>query len=239
MSFPSESFAKEDLNHQSWIFSLGNNGNELPNTMNQLPNSMDQHENAMATPRFDSLVFEPEGGVDHTMFAVPVDPFDISIFPTPIHPDMRFACLYQSTNETDRGLPVSYRQRFESRSITYRQVHEEPGPLDSIPGKSFSTALPVQAHRNLASTDIITDKDFPAVPSTRSGASRPEGVYKCQWEGCRYTGTFGRSTELKRHLETQHISPNAFSCPFVECSKSYNREDNLKSHLQRVHGWKA
>lgn len=58
-------------------------------------------------------------------------------------------------------------------------------------------------------------------------------VLKCHWEGCRYNGTFGRKAELKRHVETQHISPKAYKCP--KCGRPCNRDDNLNGHLRRVH----
>ncbi|KAJ5949933.1 hypothetical protein N7454_001517 [Penicillium verhagenii] len=57
--------------------------------------------------------------------------------------------------------------------------------------------------------------------------------FKCKWEGCRYTGAFGRKFELKRHVETQHINPNSYECP--GCRKGYNRKDNLEEHLRRAH----
>lgn len=61
----------------------------------------------------------------------------------------------------------------------------------------------------------------------------PPSEIKCHWKDCRYTGTFGRKAELKRHIETQHISPKAYKCP--ECGRPCNRDDNLNGHLRRVH----
>ncbi|KAJ5930994.1 hypothetical protein N7466_006487 [Penicillium verhagenii] len=64
----------------------------------------------------------------------------------------------------------------------------------------------------------------------------PSRTYRCLWQGCRYTGTFRRSAELRRHVDTQHIAPKSYICPVSDCGRPYNRGDNLNEHLRRAHG---
>jgi len=65
---------------------------------------------------------------------------------------------------------------------------------------------------------------------------RPK-IIKCCWIGCQYTGTFGRKTDLMRHLETKHVSPKKYKCSFPGCVGVFNRTDNLQGHLRRVHAF--
>ncbi|KAJ0416391.1 hypothetical protein BJY00DRAFT_316907 [Aspergillus carlsbadensis] len=60
-------------------------------------------------------------------------------------------------------------------------------------------------------------------------------VLRCKWEGCDYSGGFRRTHDLKRHVLTQHIAPRSHECPEYGCGMSFNRRDNLRWHLQRVH----
>jgi hypothetical protein len=52
----------------------------------------------------------------------------------------------------------------------------------------------------------------------------------CKWEGCKYAHSFGREAELLRHVKTVHLSPSAFFCPELGCSKSCSRKDNCWKH---------
>lgn len=58
----------------------------------------------------------------------------------------------------------------------------------------------------------------------------------CKWEGCKYARSFGREAELLRHVKTVHLSPSAYFCPELGCSKSCSRKDNLEAHRRRAHG---
>ncbi|KAL2841315.1 hypothetical protein BJX68DRAFT_271192 [Aspergillus pseudodeflectus] len=60
-------------------------------------------------------------------------------------------------------------------------------------------------------------------------------VLRCKWEGCDYSGGFRRTHDLKRHVLTQHIEPRSHECPEYGCGMSFNRRDNLRWHLRRVH----
>lgn len=71
----------------------------------------------------------------------------------------------------------------------------------------------------------------------RQGSAVPgKETLKCRWKDCQYTGTFGRKTDLMRHLETQHVSTKAYKCSFPGCGRRFNRDDNLQGHLRKVHG---
>ncbi|PLB38880.1 uncharacterized protein BDW47DRAFT_104462 [Aspergillus candidus] len=65
----------------------------------------------------------------------------------------------------------------------------------------------------------------------RGDAGQP---LRCEWDGCYVE--FGRRAELKRHVDTLHISPSSHKCPKPGCKKSCSRRDNLKVHVRRVHG---
>ncbi|KAJ5537692.1 hypothetical protein N7494_007171 [Penicillium frequentans] len=62
-------------------------------------------------------------------------------------------------------------------------------------------------------------------------------ILKCQWKDCQYTGTFGRKTDLMRHIETQHVSPKAYKCSFPRdtCGKSMGLLDHTGDAL--LHGY--
>ncbi|KAJ5618663.1 hypothetical protein N7528_006774 [Penicillium herquei] len=63
--------------------------------------------------------------------------------------------------------------------------------------------------------------------------------FHCDWPGCQYRGSFGRNTELQRHIKNLHVLPGSYKCPVPGCRVSCNRDDNLKSHQRNVHGWKV
>ena len=65
--------------------------------------------------------------------------------------------------------------------------------------------------------------------------SAPAFAKICKWEGCKYTGSFGRGADLLRHVQTAHISPRSFVCSVSGCRKSCSRKDNLEAHYRRVH----
>jgi uncharacterized Zn-finger protein len=63
----------------------------------------------------------------------------------------------------------------------------------------------------------------------------PTSAKICKWDGCKYTGSFGREADLLRHVRTAHISPRSFVCSVSGCRKSCSRKDNLEAHHRRVH----
>ncbi|KAK2790847.1 hypothetical protein FQN53_008671 [Emmonsiellopsis sp. PD_33] len=88
-----------------------------------------------------------------------------------------------------------------------------------------------------ANGDIVA-KSQPSRTSHQKPAqpkANHDGQYKCGWKHCRYTGVFRRKPELMRHIETKHVSPGSYQCPERVCTKSFNRIDNMKKHVERVH----
>ncbi|OGM45475.1 hypothetical protein ABOM_006339 [Aspergillus bombycis] len=81
-------------------------------------------------------------------------------------------------------------------------------------------------NRNLCKGRKITERNTGREYSTK---------YRCEWAGCRYTGVFGRKEDLKRHIFKIHVSPRSYECPVGNCRRAFNRNDNLQSHLKRVH----
>ncbi|KAJ5780507.1 hypothetical protein N7457_005667 [Penicillium paradoxum] len=59
------------------------------------------------------------------------------------------------------------------------------------------------------------------------------GTFKCEWKGCTYDRLFSRKGVLRRHIETQHLNPGAFKCPW--CDHASSRRENLKAHRQAIH----
>ncbi|EAU39310.1 predicted protein [Aspergillus terreus NIH2624] len=73
--------------------------------------------------------------------------------------------------------------------------------------------------------------------SRRNSASKSRSStqrFRCDRNGCDYTGTFGRKAELMRHIESKHVNPGAHKCPAPGCGRVFNRKDNLEEHM-RVH----
>ncbi|KAL2011179.1 hypothetical protein VTN00DRAFT_3897 [Thermoascus crustaceus] len=54
------------------------------------------------------------------------------------------------------------------------------------------------------------------VASRTRGGNQPSPL-RCQWAGCRSTRTFGRTSDLRRHVEVFHIAPVDHFCHFEGC----------------------
>ncbi|KAJ6184803.1 hypothetical protein N7519_006104 [Penicillium mononematosum] len=61
----------------------------------------------------------------------------------------------------------------------------------------------------------------------------PYGSFECRWIDCKHPGPFCHGSVLMRHIKTQHVNPRSIDCP--RCKKTFNRKDNMKEHLGRVH----
>ncbi|KAJ5261259.1 hypothetical protein N7478_011854 [Penicillium angulare] len=171
--------------------------------------------------------------VDPSMFASHLDLLNVPVIWESMHSDFNYDLDRYRTMTPDTEPPLSSTENHVHTSTPYHRRYDNQYSLSSTSSAAhnmgFLTQAPPVRHPNITNTNE-TGKPYATSDTLRYGP-----VIKCHWKGCRYNGTFGRSTELKRHVETQHISPNAFRCSFLGCSKSYNREDNLKSHSKRVH----
>jgi uncharacterized Zn-finger protein len=63
--------------------------------------------------------------------------------------------------------------------------------------------------------------------------------HRCQWSTC--TKSFGRKSDLERHISTVHLKAKTYFCPVYGCSKSlrlgrpYSRLDKLQEHMRLKH----
>ncbi|KAM9889166.1 hypothetical protein OXX79_012340, partial [Metschnikowia pulcherrima] len=46
---------------------------------------------------------------------------------------------------------------------------------------------------------------------------------------------FQRPEHVKRHLKS-HTSEKPFQCDMPDCGRRFNRKDNLKAHMKKIHG---
>ncbi|KAJ5652767.1 hypothetical protein N7507_010193 [Penicillium longicatenatum] len=136
-------------------------------------------------------------------------------------PNASSQCTHTLFSVMRRAVPLHQEQ-------TIRQLARPPQTKEQGYTFASQTTLPTQ----IPPWDYA---DFLACGEHyKSHQPPPSERLKCDWKGCRYTGTFGRKAELKRHVDTQHISPRAYKCP--KCGRPHNRDDNMNGHLRRVHG---
>ncbi|KAL2825448.1 hypothetical protein BDW59DRAFT_72829 [Aspergillus cavernicola] len=81
---------------------------------------------------------------------------------------------------------------------------------------------------------VIDEHRDPQQHPHTSSPSKP--VLECKWEGCTCTRHFTRESELLRHIRYIHLNPRQYTCPINLHCKPFNRKDNLREHMRRVHG---
>ncbi|KAE8322524.1 hypothetical protein BDV39DRAFT_209665 [Aspergillus sergii] len=121
---------------------------------------------------------------------------------------------------------------FGLSSTRWNTVFEDNAALDQHGHRAGSptvaaTIPPVQSQRRIGQHDVLTN-----VNQSENNA-RP--ILRCRWEGCTSRRHFNREADLMRHIKTLHIAPRSYKCVMENCSKAYNRGDNLKEHMLRVH----
>ncbi|KAJ5537686.1 hypothetical protein N7494_007165 [Penicillium frequentans] len=180
----------------------------------------------------DLLSFHMESGTAHMNHAFPETPrpsrSDFHTSPTDgaypythAHPHAH-SPDYARMHHHPRDVPYGTSARLQPKPTSYNPGYSPNAPIESaLPKETYPTHRRTSSASS-ASSSIYNDRSF------------QQGRFKCKWEGCRYTGAFGRKFELKRHVDTQHISPNSFPCPDPRCGKGYNRRDNLEEHLRRA-----
>lgn len=88
-----------------------------------------------------------------------------------------------------------------------------------------------------ASPPTTVQSDSSSSPSTLGSPNLYTQEVRCYKCGKRFTGS-SRGTNLRRHLLTAkvHHETAQFFCREQDCGASFSRRDNLKAHLQLVHG---
>ncbi|KAJ5798460.1 uncharacterized protein N7503_007756 [Penicillium pulvis] len=160
-----------------------------------------------------------------------VDPILFSSSPKIVNPPPdsglripHFASQYNSTpfSVMHRAVPIQQEQTIRQRETPHQPKEQ---------GNSFG--LQTTSPPQIPTYDHAMFLACGEHEESHQPNNSPSEILKCHWKGCRYTGTFGRKAELKRHVETQHIFPKAYKCP--KCGRPCNRDDNLNGHLRRVH----
>ncbi|KAJ5261257.1 hypothetical protein N7478_011852 [Penicillium angulare] len=193
-------------------------------------------------PQTSPTAFSPttEGfpASERDLFAFPIQPENQYMTPTfPTTPGASTSDFQSSPPDPLEGAYVYHSPEFTYQNYNpahehnYRMTRPQPTQVNYSPplqqrGARLEPAPVIREarhYRRSSSAVHFTEGNF-----VQSG-------FRCEWKGCRYPGAFGRKFELKRHVDTQHISPNSFECPDSRCRKSYNRKDNLEEHLRRAH----
>jgi hypothetical protein len=105
--------------------------------------------------------------------------------------------------------------------------------LDSSLQKGLSTLDDSRVKPN--SSNGLTPREPRGSQPELSNKSTPESSWQCKWEGCTYAGSFGRESDLLRHLRTKHISPGMHRCPWAKCPRVFNRKDKMREHVRQAH----
>ncbi|OGM49575.1 hypothetical protein ABOM_001657 [Aspergillus bombycis] len=134
-----------------------------------------------------------------------------------------------------------------ARSTLYHDLEAETNLRMPTSFQSDLVATAGYSYGHLPSNTTITPVPMPvehqpreAQQETRAKNMQDSGrnyrpVQRCKWEGCTSTKIFNREADLVRHVRTIHIAPRSYRCNVDGCFKSFNRGDNLKEHMFRVH----
>ena len=64
--------------------------------------------------------------------------------------------------------------------------------------------------------------------------------YACEFADCMSKNgkkkMFKRREHVKRHIDTVHLKKKQFRCWVPGCNSSFTRNDNLTTHLKKIHG---
>ncbi|KAJ5472943.1 hypothetical protein N7530_006944 [Penicillium desertorum] len=110
-----------------------------------------------------------------------------------------------------------------------------PSPWDDLPVSTPIIKETLQSESDEARKEPSQTK-MPCLSRRRTTIRKDTenyGTFKCEWKGCQYDRLFSRKGVLKRHIQTQHLNPRAFKCPW--CKHASSRRENLKAHRQSIH----
>ncbi|KAE8415233.1 hypothetical protein BDV36DRAFT_263237 [Aspergillus pseudocaelatus] len=115
-------------------------------------------------------------------------------------------------------------------SVQYDQIVTAGYPYGYLPSNTTLAphTLPVQPQSMKAQRET-------GAKETKESGKNHRLVQRCKWEGCTSIKCFNREADLLRHVKTIHIAPRSYRCNVDGCFKSFNRDDNLKEHMLRVH----
>ncbi|BCR87532.1 uncharacterized protein ACHE_40096A [Aspergillus chevalieri] len=143
-------------------------------------------------------------------------------------PEWYLGSLSWLSDETPFGQSSNGHDEATGHQDTHHSI--DVPPLDSNAGSSAQVP-----HIPTAGPSGSSRRRTTSLKERRSDAVTGAGPVKCEWKGCTYPDVFSRRIELKRHVETKHIFPRSYECPEPGCQKLFNRGDNLRQHLHRMH----
>jgi len=110
-----------------------------------------------------------------------------------------------------------------SNTSSTDQPHTTTNPNDPYQVKHYDILQPRKKIQKSNSTNNIND------PSLLNG-KKPKKVHSCPL--C--AAVFQRPEHVKRHMRS-HSSEKPYECDEPGCGKRFNRGDNLKAHLRKIH----
>ncbi|CAI7603920.1 unnamed protein product [Penicillium glandicola] len=174
--------------------------------------------------------------VDATAFGYPVNHITGAAPPMPsppMHhqPSQNAAQYYAVDNNDSQAVPIAFgcpaHHTTAATSLVSPSVGQElPLQQRSRPGVSTLEAL-----RDGSTNGETLDGHDHGLEQDNPGT-----IFRCDWKGCKYDGTFSAKGSLTRHRIEQHTI-QVFPCP--KCGKSYSRSSRTTEHQQKVHGMQA
>lgn len=121
--------------------------------------------------------------------------------------------------------------RRSTRSKAKSQTNQEDNPkesnssFESIVEEDGTVTIPIPEDLNITRPKVRNNR------SEKNDKVDPRKKHKCPICNLR----FQRPEHVKRHLKS-HSSEKPFQCEEPNCGKCFNRKDNLKAHLKKIHG---
>ncbi|OQE33054.1 hypothetical protein PENFLA_c001G02563 [Penicillium flavigenum] len=131
-------------------------------------------------------------------------------------------------NDTMEGFFAQLNSPAEDPATDYRCLVG-----NNIVVPSLDSTSSVQQPTPPKASDILTARGNRTRSRRANKQEDPYGSFECRWIDCKHPGPFCHKSVLMRHIKTQHVNPRSIDCP--RCKKTFNRKDNMKEHLGRVH----
>ncbi|KAI5955149.1 CAS5 [Candida jiufengensis] len=115
----------------------------------------------------------------------------------------------------------------EEKSNTSLQSSEESTTTTTTTANEDDTVtIPIPENLNVTRPKVRNNRS-----DKEHNKTDPKKKHKCPICESR----FQRPEHVKRHLKS-HSSEKPFQCEEINCGKCFNRKDNLKAHLKKIHG---